>query len=92
MAFRFPSLSPELDAIEEQMMFARDPSQDDQLTKALADAEARLATVDKTKLNVYAGAMQQVIMLRKRLNSPFTRDQLLAQKVALLENLIQQQP
>jgi len=92
MAFRFPSLSPELDAIEEQMMFARDPSQDEQLTKALADAEARLATVDKTKLNVYAGAMQQVIMLRKRLNSPFTRDQLLAQKVALLENLIQQQP
>lgn len=88
MAFRYPSLSPELDAIDEQMLFARDPAQDTQLQKALADAEARLATVDKTKLNEYAAAMQQVLMIRKRINSPFTRDQLLAQKVALLENML----
>ena len=88
MAFRFPSLTPELDQIEMDMMLARDPSQDAMLQKALTDAEARLATVDKTKLAEYAGAMQQVLMLRKRMSSPFTRDQLMAQKVALLESLL----
>jgi hypothetical protein len=87
--FRPPySLSPELDAIDAKLMLARDPSQDAQLQKALADAEARLATVDHSKVNEYAGAMQQVLMLRQRLNSTETRDQLMAQKVALLEALL----
>lgn len=87
--FRPPySLSPELDALDAKLMFARDPSQDAQLQKALADAEARLATVDHSKLNEYAGAMQQVLMLRQRLSLTETRDQLMAQKVALLESLL----
>ena len=91
--FRPPySLSPELDALEAKLMFARDPSQDAQLQKALNDAEARLAAVDKTKVNEYVGAMQQVLMLRQRLSSTETRDQLMAQKVALLEALITPQP
>ena len=91
--FRPPySLSPELDALEAKLMFARDPSQDAQLQKALTDAEARLAAVDKTKVNEYVGAMQQVLMLRQRLRSTETRDQLMAQKVALLEALITPQP
>jgi hypothetical protein len=91
--FRPPySLSPELDALEAKLMFARDPSQDAQLQKALIDAEARLAAVDKTKVNEYVGAMQQVLMLRQRLRSTETRDQLMAQKVALLEALITPQP
>jgi hypothetical protein len=91
--FRPPySLSPELDALEAKLMFARDPSQDAQLQKALTDAEARLAAVDKTKVNEYVGAMQQVLMLRQRLSSTETRDQLMAQKVALLEELITPQP
>jgi hypothetical protein len=91
--FRPPySLSPELDALEAKLMFARDPSQDAQLQKALIDAEARLAAVDKTKVNEYVGAMQQVLMLRQRLRSTETRDQLMAQKVALLEELITPQP
>jgi hypothetical protein len=91
--FRPPySLSPELDALEAKLMFARDPSQDAQLQKALTDAEARLAAVDKTKVNEYVGAMQQVLMLRQRLSSTETRDQLMAQKVALLEALITPQP
>jgi hypothetical protein len=83
-----PSLSPELDALEAKLILARDPSQDTQLQKALADAEARLATVDHSKVNEYAGAMQQVLMLRQRLRLNETRDQLMAQKVALLESLL----
>ena len=88
----FPSLSPELDALEMKLMLARDPSQDAQLQKALADAEARLAAVDHSKVNEYAGAMQQVLMLRQRLSTTETRDQLMAQKVALLEALLTPQP
>lgn len=84
----FLSLSPDLDALEMKLMFARDPSQDAQLQKALADAEARLVAVDKTKINEYVAAMQQVLMLRQRLNSTETRDQLMTQKVALLEALL----
>ena len=83
-----PSLSPELDALEMKLMLARDPSQDPQLQKALADAEARLATVDKSKTNEYVAAMQQVLMLRQRLNSTETREQIMAQKVTLLESLL----
>ena len=91
--FRPPySLSPELDALDAKLMFARDPSQDAQLQKALADAEARLATVDHSKLNEYAGVMQQVLMLRQRLSSTETRDQLIAQKVTLLEALLSPTP
>jgi hypothetical protein len=91
--FRPPySLSPELDALEAKLMFARDPSQDAQLQKALTDAEARLAAVDKTKVNEYVGAMQQVLMLRQRLRSTETRDQIMAQKVTLLEALLTPQP
>jgi hypothetical protein len=87
--FRPPySLTPELDALEAKIMLARDPSQDAMLQKALADAEARLATVDHSKVNEYVGAMQQVLMLRQRLASTETRDQLLAQKVTLLESLL----
>ena len=83
-----PTLSPELDALEAKLMLARDPSQDEMLQKALADAEARLASVDHSKVNEYVGAMQQVLMLRQRLSSTETRDQLMAQKVTLLESLL----
>ena len=83
-----PSLSPEIDALEMKLMLARDPSQNAQLQKALTDAEVRLATVDKSKTNEYVGAMQQVLMLRQRLNSTETREQIMAQKVALLESLL----
>ena len=91
--FRPPySLSPELDAIEAKLMLARDPSQDEMLQKALADAEARMAAVDKTKTSEYVGVMQQVFMLRQRLASTETRDQLMAQKVTLLESLLNPTP
>ena len=87
--FRPPySLTPELDALEAKLMLARDPAQDAQLQKALSDAEARLAAVDHSKVNEYVGAMQQVLMLRQRMSSTETRDQLMAQKVTLLESLL----
>jgi hypothetical protein len=87
--FRTPySLTPELDALEAKLMLAHDPAQDAQLQKALSDAEARLATVDHSKVNEYVGAMQQVLMLRQRMSSTETRDQLMAQKVTLLESLL----
>jgi hypothetical protein len=85
-------MSPELDALEAKIMLARDPSQDAMLQKALSDAQARLASIDKTKTNEYVGAMQQVLMLRQRLASTETRDQLLAQKVTLLESLLNPTP
>ena len=88
----FPSLSPEIDAIDAKIMLARDPSQDEMLQNALADAEARLAVVDHSKVNEYVGVMQQVLMLRQRLASTETRDQLMAQKVTLLEALLTPQP
>ena len=87
-----PTLSPELEALETKLMLARDPAQDAMLQKALTDAEARLAAVDHSKVNEYVGAMQQVLMLRQRLSSTETREQLMAQKVALLEALITPQP
>jgi hypothetical protein len=87
-----PTLSPELDALEMKLMIARDPSQDAMLQKALTDAEARLAAVDKSKTNEYVGAMQQVLMLRQRLSSTETRDQIMAQKVTLLESLLATTP
>ena len=82
------SLSPELDVIEMKLILAREPAQDAQLQRALADAEARLATVDHSKVNEYIGTMQQVLMLRQRLSSTETREQLMAQKVAILEYLL----
>jgi len=88
----FFSLSPELDALEEKLMFARDPSQDAQLQKALTEAEARLAIVDHSKVNEYVAVMQQVLMLRQRLSLTETRDQLMAQKVVLLESLLNPTP
>jgi len=87
--FRPPySLTPELDALEAKLMLAHDPAQDAQLQRALSDAEARLAAVDHSKVNEYVGAMQQVLMLRQRLSSTETRDQIMAQKVTLLESLL----
>ena len=87
-----PPLTPELDALEAKLMLARDPTQDAQLQKALADAEARLAAVDKTNINEYGSIMQQVFMLRLRMSSTETRDQLMAQKVTLLESLLNPTP
>ena len=85
---QFPSLSPDLDALDMKLMIARDPSRDEMLQKALTDTEARLAAVDKTKTNEYIAVMQQVLMIRQRLSSTETREQIMAQKVTLLESLL----
>lgn len=86
--FLQPTLIPELAEIDQQMMIALDPAQRPQLEKALADAQDRLATVDKTNLAMYASAMQQVVMLKRRLESNVTPQSLLTQRIAILENLI----
>ena len=88
MAFPLNTLIPELDQIDKQLMFAVDPAQKPALQKALSDAQARLAAVDKTKPAEYAGAMTQVIMMRRRLESNVTPQDLMTQRVAILEGLI----
>jgi hypothetical protein len=87
--FPQPPLIPELAELDQQMMFAVDPQQRPQLEKALADAQARLASVDKSNLQQYAGAMQQVVMLKRRLESNVTPQSLLSQRITILETLIQ---
>ena len=91
--------APQLATIDSQMMFApsinQNPADIESLNKALADAEATLATIDKTNVNQYIGIMQQVLMLRQRktaLTSTTTREALLAQKVTILEGLINPAP
>jgi hypothetical protein len=90
------SISSNLAAIDNQIMFARSVNQTsneiEYLNKSLQDAETNLANVDKTNLPNYIGAMQQVLMLRYRKNamssSSNTREQLFAQKIAILESLV----
>lgn len=82
------SLIPELADLDDQMMLALDPAQRPGLEKALADAQGRLATVDKTNLQAYAGAMQQVVMIKRRLESNVTPQSLLTQRVTILEGLV----
>ena len=84
----FPSPIPELAELDQQMMLAMDPSQRLQIEKALVEAQARLATTDKTNLNQYAGAMQQVVILKRRLESNVTPQDLLTQRIVILESLI----
>ena len=88
MAFPLNTLIPELDEVDKQLMFAVDPAQKPALQKALSDAQARLAAVDKTKNAEYAGAMTQVIMMRRRLESNVTPQSLMTQRVTILEKLI----
>jgi len=83
-----PSLIPELDDINKQMFVATDPSQVAQLQTALAQARQRLATVDKTNLQQYAGAMEQVVVLSRRLQSNVTPQSLLSQRISVLEGLV----
>ena len=87
-------MNPKLEAIDNQMMLtssqANLASNTDSVNASLADAEAKLTAVDKTNLNQYIGLMQQVLMLRQRksLLVSTTQEQLLAQKVAILEELV----
>lgn len=86
MAFR--SVIPELDEVDAQMMLALDPSQRDHIQKALDEAHDRLCTVDRSNLPQYAGALQQVVMLQRRLTSNVTPQELMERRVEILEKLI----
>jgi len=83
-----PTLIPELETINQQMFMATDPAQKAQLQTALDQARQRLATVDKTNLQQYAGAMEQVVILSRRLESNVTSQSLLTQRIAILEGLV----
>jgi len=83
-----PSLIPELDSINQQMYMTIDPSQVPQLQTALEQARQRLATTDKTNLQQYAGAMEQVVVLSRRLQSNVTPQSLLTQRITVLEGLV----
>jgi len=90
------SMSSNLAAIDNQIMFAPSVNQNsnelDLLNKFLQEAESNLATIDKTNLPNYIGIMQQVLMLRYRKNamssSTNTREELFAQKITILESLL----
>ena len=82
------SLIPELDAINQQLCMATDPSQVPQLRTYLTQAQENLAKVDKTNLQAYANAMEQVVILSRRLESNVTPQSLLSQRVSILEGLV----
>ena len=83
-----PSLIPELDSVNQQMFMAVDPAQLPQLRTYLTQAQENLANVDKTNLQAYAGAMEQVVSLSRRINSNVTPQSLLSQRVSILEGLV----
>ena len=89
---QFPSLSPELDAIDSQMMLTvpTDSNQYANLQNAYADAKTYLTTVDHSNLPLYTNVMTRVLLLNKQLTSNVTMDQLLEQKKNILENMISQ--
>ena len=92
------NMSSNLAAIDNQLMFApsitQNPNEIDLLNKNLQDAENYLANIDKTNLINYIGAMQQVLMLRYRKNAmnSTTREELFAEKITILEGLVNPTP
>jgi hypothetical protein len=80
-------LIPELREIDAKLSIAIDPAHEASFQTALDAAMARLQTVDKTNLAEYAGTLQQVITMKQRLTLGQDRQALLAQKVAILENI-----
>jgi hypothetical protein len=89
---QFPSLSPELDAIDSQMMLTvpTDPNQYANLQNAYAEAKNQLSTVDHSNIPFYTNVMTRVLLLNKQLTSNITMDQLMIQKKNILENMISQ--
>lgn len=98
--FPFPQnplykLSPKLQDLDSQIMSAPSINTDTNnlamLNKTLEDAETNLTNVDKTNTTQYINAMQQVLLTRLRkqqLTSSITKEELLLQKITVLEDLI----
>jgi hypothetical protein len=87
-----PSISPELDAIDAQMMLTvpTDSNQYANLQNAYNEAKNQLNTVDKTNIPLYVNVMTRVLLLNKQLTSNTTMNQLMTQKMNILENMISQ--
>jgi hypothetical protein len=81
------SISPEIDAIDAQLQFSYASNLLPRLEQNLVTAQANLAKIDQTNKLAYANALTTVVMLQKRINSTITQEQLLTQKIALLQNL-----
>jgi hypothetical protein len=88
----FPSLSPEIDAIDSQMMLVMptDQNQYANLLNSYTEAKNQLSNVDKTNIPLYINVMTRVLLLNKQITSNVTMDQLMIQKKNLLENMINQ--
>ena len=66
-----------------------------ELQNTLTEAEKRLSSIDKTDISAYISIMQYVIMLREKYNiftsnSYLNYDNLIQQKITILENLIKE--
>ena len=81
---------PEIADLERQQFLALDPAQRPAMENALNQAQARLTTIDKTDLLQYSMALQQVVMIKRRLAASITPQSLLQQKIAILETLVNQ--
>ena len=81
------SLSPAIDAINSQLQFSYASNLLPRLEQNLASAQAKLATIDHANKLAYANALTTVVMLQQRISSTITQDQLLTEKISLLQNL-----
>ena len=81
------SLSPAIDAIDAQLQFSYASNLLPRLQQNLASAQAKLATIDPANKVAYANALSTVVMLQQRINSTVTQEQLLTEKISLLQNL-----
>jgi hypothetical protein len=82
------AMNQELREIEAKLSISNDPKQIEFFKKIESDAEARLAAIDKTNLNDYSMALQQFILAKQRASATYNRNELLAQKIAILENIL----
>jgi hypothetical protein len=81
------SLSPAIDAINSQLQFSYASNLLPRLEQNLASAQAKLATIDPANKLAYANALTTVVMLQQRISSTITQEQLLTEKISLLQNL-----
>ena len=81
-------MNQDLREIDAKLAIASDPAHEANFQTALDAAMQRLQNQDKTNLADYASNLFQVITLKQRLISGQDRQTLLAQKVAILENIL----
>jgi hypothetical protein len=81
------SLSPAIDAIDTQLQFSYASNLLPRLQQNLASAQAKMATINPANKVAYANALSTVVMLQQRISSTVTQDQLLTEKISLLQSI-----